>query len=66
VCQIERVAPSLTTLRIPYVLNYSPTSYNRHEQPRVQVGWNEWLKMGKNKDTNLDKNLEEGNSEVRK
>jgi hypothetical protein len=64
--QIERVAPSLTTLRIPYVLNYSPTSYNRHEQPRVQMGWNGWLKMGKNKDTNLDENLGEGNSEARK
>ena len=64
VAQIRRMAPSLTTLRIPYALNQNPHSYDRHEQPRVQVGWNGWLKKGE-KDTNLDENLREGNSEAR-
>ena len=66
VAQTERIAPSLTTLCIPYSLYHFSTICIGPEGSRLHTGWKGWLKKGKYKDTNLDRreSLQELHSEV--
>jgi hypothetical protein len=54
VAKIEHLAPSLTTLHVPYILSHGPKSLSNYEQPRVHNGWTGWLKKIEDKDMTLD------------